>query len=59
MTERVLIYCNSNPKCCGPDHDDEVALLLAAQADEIDLVSMTTVAGNGSPERTTENALKY
>ena len=51
MTERVLIDCD-------PGHDDAVALLLAAQADEIDLVSVTTVAGNGSLERSTENALK-
>ena len=31
---------------CDPGHDDAVALLLAAGNDEIDLLAVTTVAGN-------------
>lgn len=43
---------------CDPGHDDAVALLLAAQSDEIDLRAVTTVAGNQTLEKTTTNALK-
>lgn len=43
---------------CDPGHDDAVALLLAAQCDEIDLRAVTTVAGNQTLEKTTRNALK-
>lgn len=43
---------------CDPGHDDAVALLLAAQSDEIDLRAVTTVAGNQTLEKTTRNALK-
>jgi inosine-uridine nucleoside N-ribohydrolase len=43
---------------CDPGHDDAVALLLAAQADEIDLRAVTTVAGNQTLQKTTRNALK-
>jgi purine nucleosidase len=42
-----------------PGHDDAVALLLAlASPDEIEVLAITTVAGNVPLERTTENALK-
>jgi purine nucleosidase len=41
---------------CDPGHDDAVAMLLAAGHDAIDLRAITTVAGNGSLERTTINA---
>ena len=40
---------------CDPGHDDMVAILLAA-ADPIDLLAITTVAGNGTLERTSYNA---
>jgi pyrimidine-specific ribonucleoside hydrolase len=43
---------------CDPGHDDAVALLLAAQSDEIDLRAVTTVAGNQTLEKTTNNALR-
>ena len=43
---------------CDPGHDDAVALLLAARHPEIDLLAVTTVAGNQSVEKTTRNALK-
>ena len=41
---------------CDPGHDDAIALLLAAGHDAIDLRAITTVAGNCSLERATENA---
>ena len=31
---------------CDPGHDDAVAILLAAAHDAIDLLAITTVAGN-------------
>ena len=41
---------------CDPGHDDMVAILLAAAHPRIDLLAITTVAGNGTLERTTQNA---
>ena len=43
---------------CDPGHDDAVALLLAARHPAIDLLAVTTVAGNQSVDKTTSNALK-
>src|SRR5260370_35902117 len=43
---------------CDPGHDDAIAILLAAHHPEIDLLAITTVAGNQSLEKTTRNALK-
>jgi purine nucleosidase len=41
---------------CDPGHDDMVAILVAAAHPRIDLLAITTVAGNGTLERTTQNA---
>jgi len=41
---------------CDPGHDDMVAILLAAAHPRVDLRAITTVAGNGTLERTTHNA---
>jgi inosine-uridine nucleoside N-ribohydrolase len=43
---------------CDPGHDDALALLLAARHPTIDLLAITTVAGNQSVDKTTLNALK-
>jgi inosine-uridine nucleoside N-ribohydrolase len=43
---------------CDPGHDDAIAILLAAHHPDIDLLAITTVAGNQSVEKTTHNALK-
>jgi purine nucleosidase len=41
---------------CDPGHDDALAILLAAASPAIDLVAITTVAGNQTLEKTTLNA---
>ena len=41
-----------------PGHDDAIALLLALASPEIELLGVTTVAGNQTLEKTTANALK-
>jgi inosine-uridine nucleoside N-ribohydrolase len=43
---------------CDPGHDDAIALLLALASPEVELVAVTTVAGNSTLERTTANALR-
>ena len=42
---------------CDPGHDDAVALLLAHGSPEIELLAVTTVAGNQTLEKVTRNAL--
>lgn len=41
---------------CDPGHDDVFAIWLAAGSNEIDLLAVTTVSGNGYLEHTTTNA---
>jgi inosine-uridine nucleoside N-ribohydrolase len=43
---------------CDPGHDDAIALLLALASPEVELVAVTTVAGNQTLEKTTTNALR-
>ena len=43
---------------CDPGHDDALAIILAAFDPRIELLAITTVAGNGPIEKVTENALK-
>jgi purine nucleosidase/pyrimidine-specific ribonucleoside hydrolase len=43
---------------CDPGHDDVFAILLAAAHPAIDLRAITTVAGNGTLEQVTRNALR-
>jgi purine nucleosidase len=42
---------------CDPGIDDALALLLAAASPELDIVAVTTVAGNSTVEHGTQNAL--
>jgi inosine-uridine nucleoside N-ribohydrolase len=50
MTTQVLLDCD-------PGHDDAIALLLALASDAVTLRGVTTVAGNQTLEKTTQNAL--
>jgi inosine-uridine nucleoside N-ribohydrolase len=43
---------------CDPGHDDAIALLLALASPEVDLLGVTTVAGNQTLEKTTANAIR-
>ena len=43
---------------CDPGHDDAIAILLALASPEVELLGITTVHGNQTLEKTTENALK-
>jgi inosine-uridine nucleoside N-ribohydrolase len=43
---------------CDPGHDDAAALLLALASDEVDLLGVTTVAGNQTLQKTTANAIR-
>ncbi|MCI9890150.1 nucleoside hydrolase [Micrococcales bacterium 31B] len=49
MTTRVLFDCD-------PGHDDAIAMLLAAGSPDLELVAVTTVAGNQTLEKVTRNA---
>jgi inosine-uridine nucleoside N-ribohydrolase len=42
---------------CDPGHDDAIALLLALASPEVELLGVTTVAGNATLDKTTRNAL--
>src|ERR671926_1796608 len=43
---------------CDPGHDDAIAILLALASPEIDLLGVTTVSGNQTLDKTTNNALR-
>ena len=43
---------------CDPGHDDAAALLLALASDEVELLGVTTVAGNQTLAKTTANAIR-
>jgi inosine-uridine nucleoside N-ribohydrolase len=43
---------------CDPGHDDAIALLLALASPELQLLGVTTVAGNQTLEKTTANAIR-
>ena len=42
---------------CDPGHDDAIAILLALASPEVELLGVTTVAGNQTLDKTTRNAL--
>ena len=43
---------------CDPGHDDAMAIMLALASPEVELLGITTVAGNQTLDKTTRNALK-
>jgi inosine-uridine nucleoside N-ribohydrolase len=51
VPERILLDCD-------PGHDDAIALLLALASPEVELLGVTTVAGNQTLEKTTANAIR-
>src|ERR671930_628691 len=51
MSTRIIMDCD-------PGHDDAMALLLALASPEVELIAVTTVAGNQTLEKTTANALR-
>jgi inosine-uridine nucleoside N-ribohydrolase len=51
QAERILLDCD-------PGHDDAIALLLALASPELELLGVTTVAGNQTLEKTTANAIR-
>jgi inosine-uridine nucleoside N-ribohydrolase len=51
LAERIILDCD-------PGHDDAIALLLALASPEIELLGVTTVAGNQTLEKTTANAIR-
>jgi inosine-uridine nucleoside N-ribohydrolase len=51
MTTPILIDCD-------PGHDDAIALLLALASPEVELLGVTTVAGNQTLAKTTANAIR-
>ena len=50
MSSKIVIDCD-------PGHDDAIAILLALASAEVELVGVTTVAGNQTLDKTTRNAL--
>ncbi len=43
---------------CDPGHDDAIAILLALASPEVELLGVTTVAGNATLAHTTANAIR-
>ena len=43
---------------CDPGTDDAQAILMALAADDVDVLAITTVAGNSSVDVTSRNALR-
>jgi pyrimidine-specific ribonucleoside hydrolase len=43
---------------CDPGHDDAIALLLAVTSPELEVLAVTTVAGNQTLDKTTANAIR-
>ena len=53
MTSRIPLILD-----CDPGHDDALAIVVALARPELDLLAITTVAGNAGLEATTRNALR-
>jgi inosine-uridine nucleoside N-ribohydrolase len=51
MTTPILLDCD-------PGHDDAIAMLLALASPEVELLGVTTVAGNQTLDKTTANAIR-
>jgi len=54
--ERIAIIFDTD--FVMPPHDDSMALMLALQSPEVEILGVTTVAGNDSVERATSDVLR-
>ena len=52
-TERIPIICD-----CDPGHDDAISLILALANPQLEVLAVTTSAGNQTPDKTLANARK-
>lgn len=43
---------------CDPGHDDAISLILALSSNKLDVLAVTTSAGNQTPDKTLNNALR-
>lgn len=43
---------------CDPGHDDAIALILALASPKLNVLAVTTSAGNQTPDKTLRNALR-
>ncbi|MGS0724227.1 nucleoside hydrolase, partial [Shewanella sp. 30m-9] len=43
---------------CDPGHDDAISLILALSSAKLDVLAVTTSAGNQTPDKTLKNALR-
>ena len=53
VTDRIPLILD-----CDPGHDDALAIIVALARPELELLAVTTVAGNAGLEATTRNALR-
>ncbi|MCP9312890.1 pyrimidine-specific ribonucleoside hydrolase RihA [Liquorilactobacillus satsumensis] len=51
MLEKIIMDCD-------PGQDDTIALIMAAAAPELELLAVTTSAGNQTPDKTLNNAMR-
>lgn len=51
MTKKIILDCD-------PGHDDALALTLAVASPKIELLAVTTSAGNQTPDKTLNNAMR-
>lgn len=51
MSEKIILDCD-------PGHDDAIALIMAVASQQIDLLGVTTSAGNQLPSKTLNNAMR-
>lgn len=51
MSKKIILDCD-------PGHDDALALIMAVASPKIDLLAVTTSAGNQTPDKTLNNAMR-
>lgn len=51
MTKKIILDCD-------PGHDDALAMTLAVASPKIELLAVTTSAGNQTPDKTLNNAMR-